>query len=176
MFVYFYYNHLFGSRNACIISEGITFLYDIIIWPSGNFFYCVFPFMFECVHVCVCGQRRYPDRLLSPLHYNPEWQLLVVEAILSPPGSIMGVCLSLEFVELHRTSVITWWVMTPTLLLTPVFHTTTGHHPAEDSLTWPSLSLVLPLLFAHQSVSHNLSCFYLHVFCLCLFLFHFFVS
>lgn len=49
MFVYFHYNHSFGLRNACIISEGIMFLYDIMIRPSG-IFYCVFPFM--CVFVC----------------------------------------------------------------------------------------------------------------------------
>lgn len=37
------------------------------------------------------AQRRILDRPLSPLCYNPKWQLFVVGVILSPSGSIAGV-------------------------------------------------------------------------------------
>lgn len=57
-----------------------------------------------------------------------------MEAILSPPVSIVKVCLNYRPVEPHRISIVTCWVLAPTLLLTPVLYTTTGHHPAEDLL------------------------------------------
>lgn len=125
------------------------------------------------------AQRRYPDRPLSPLCYNPEWQLFVVDAILSPPwirrAGMEGGGGHLNHAGRadHRTWRLTWsldgcWHLYPPP--TPKPPRTCPHAPPQAILQlrvfWSlvSLSLFSSLLFA-QSLRSSLCTW--GCFCLC---------